>query len=580
MLQSCSDTPIDGVEAHLRGVELYGMRGDEAALLSHTHVDLVARTPKSRLTPGEHRLRFRFDLPASAPPEYTSRTARVLYDLQVRVDIPWWPDRTGRFIVPVAAAPTSAAHQPAVFCTDARGPQETALYVEASLDTTTIAMGGVLRGAVSVANVAHHRLRRLDLALVQRERTRAAPDGVEAHRYVVKLASGAPEEGTPIPFQVRLPAGAPVSFRGALFETRWNLEVRAVVALGSDVLLFVPFTVHRAPEGALDAGAMLRRVPPVGHERRALVWAEAARNLRVAYDADNERMSVDLGPVAVGVTLERKPNGLALTAAITWPSLNLDLALSERRWVDAWSGRTVGIDAPGFRDRFTVKGREEAQVRALLGPVVATQLLGFDDVAIDDEGATLATASAAQTAEELAAFVTRAILVAEALGGAIGALPPPAAMSAAAPAWRAFAATLGGRFVVGDVSIRDATIDDDGALSIATVWSDQAEPHATRVVLAVPAREPSRDPAAEHPSTPLVLDAGARAIVDSLTAPRTGASPTSGVASVEVAGGTHVTVTATIPSPVADPAALEPVLTGLGQLARRLAGGSARGPYR
>jgi hypothetical protein len=575
VLRSRSETPIDAVEARLRGVEQRGITSSEASLLTHAHVDLVARTKEALLTPGEHRFRFRFDLPRSAPPQYTSRTARVLYDLEVRVEIPWWPDRTARFLVPVAAVPTSAAHAPAAFCTDARGPQETALYLEASLDTTSIAVRGTLRGAVSASNVALHRVRRLDLALVQRECPRGVREGVEARRYVVKLASGPPEDGKPIPFQVQLPADAPVSFQGALIEARWHLEIRAVVTLGSDVTLVVPFTVHRAPDGAVDAGAMMRRVPPVGHQRRALVWAEAARNLHLSYDADGERMSRDLGRVALGVTLERKASGLALTAAITWPSLGLGLAVTERRWLDAWAGRACSIDAPAFAERFTAKGREDAQVRALLGPALRGWLLRFDEAAMDDEGATLATASAAQSVEELSAFVALASRTAEALADALDALPPPAAMTAAAPAWRAFASTIGGRFVVGDMSIRDATLDDC-ALSIATAWSDEAEPRATVIMVKLPARDAAAAPVLE------ALDATARAIIESLTT-GSGASGTSvspRVASVDVGGETDTTITATLAGPLVDPSTLEPVLAGLGQLARRLTGGGARGPYR
>jgi hypothetical protein len=574
VLLSRSETPIDGVEAHLVGFEQRHARtaavGDAPVpeYAGYRHVDLVARTPKKLLVPGEHRFTFAFDIPPSAPPAYRSRTARVLYDLHVRVDIPWWPDRTGRYLVPVDATPSPGGGTPPVFCTDARGPQGTALYAEASLDAGSIPIGGVLRGAVSLANVAHHRVRRVELSLVQMESTPGPGlNGVEGHRYELHLHEGPPAEQQPIPFKVRLPDDASTSFRGALLEVRWLLEIRAVIALGSDVTLTVPFRVHRPDRSAEVTGAPATRVPPVGRARRALIWAESARRNGLANDAEEERMSLSLGdamPVSLSITLEpHKSGGLALTAAVTWPGLGIDLAVTERRWVDAWSNGACPIDVPRFAERFTARGREADQVRAVLDAATCRWLLRFDEAALGDEGATLVSTTTAQTIEVLDAFVARAVGAARALADAVERVPPPAAMAGYVPAWRAFASTLGGRLSVGDMAIREAQFDES-SLSIVTEWGDDGAARCTTIRFPRAARRgaPLEDP------QPTALDGQAKGVLESLR-PQ--------VTSIDVG---NRAVKARLPAPVADPATLEPILAGMGRLTRLLAGGGARGPYR
>jgi hypothetical protein len=67
---------------------------------------------------------------------------------------------------------------------------------------------------------------------------------------------------------------------------------------------------------------------------------------------------------------------------------------------------------------------------------------------------------------------------------------------------------------------------------------------------------------------PRALDGSTKALVESLT-PQ--------VTTLDLG---ERAVEAKLPAPIADPATLEPILTGLGRLARRLSGGAARGPYR
>jgi len=561
-LLSRSETPIDGIDVHLQGQERYYAAGrGKAATALHDPVNLVARMPGTMLAPGEHRREVVFDLPASAPPSYRGTYATIEYELAVHVDIPWWPDRTARYTVPVIAPSSPSSGAARAFCTDGRGPQGTALYLEASLDTDTVPLGGVVRGAVSIANLAQHRVRRVELSLVATEQQQGhGHAAVEVKRYTIELQGGAPPEGQAVPFRVALPEDAQPSLTAALVKARWHVEIRAVIALGIDVTLACPITVFRPVTGAPLGASPVAPVPPVGRERRALVWAESARRNGLASDGGEERMTLDLGATSLTVTLEaRKAGGLALVAAVAWPRLGIDLAVAERRWVDAWSGGLVAIDDAAFTERFTVRGREAAQVLAFLDPESRRLLRVFDEAAVGDEGATLLSSGTAQSVDELDAFVSRAVAAARALDEAVRRVPPPATMAAYLPAWRAFATVLGGRLLPGEMSIHDGTYGE-APLVLATEWSREGSPVATVVRFPLPEPEGEREP---HE-----LTSATQSLVETLAAH---------LPALEV---TPHHVESRLGATVADPAVLEPMLAAMEHLARQLTGGAARGPYR
>ncbi|MEP7121377.1 MAG: hypothetical protein ABJE95_10725 [Byssovorax sp.] len=568
-LVSRSKTPIDGVEFHLVGTE---RQHTGTTTTGHTtspiyremkHVDLIARTPATTLDKGSRRLAVDFDFPAACPPSYKSGVTEIRYDLTVRVAIPWWPDRSERYVVNVVSQPSRRAGEPGSYCNDGAGPQGKALYLEASLDTAVIDHAGAVRGAVSFANVSRHRVRRIDVALVVTERPLdRSGRKYEAVRYVVTLHDGPPIEGEALPFHIKIPEKSSPSFTGSVVEVGWHVEIRAVIALGSDVTLQIPIeVVRRAPDAPADS-ARLRRVPPIGRDRRALVWAEAARLRGLVNDVNDERMTLDLGDgAALAITLEqRKEGGLFYTAAVTWPRLGLDFGVTERRWMDAWTTGEITLETQGFHDRFTVRGREPAQVLAFLDEASARAILLFDEAAIGDEGATLVAAGTAQSVDDLDAFVTRAVVAAKTLAQGAGRIPPPASMATFVPAWRAFAGALGGRLALGNMAIHDAAFDQT-PIQITTKWPEKSEAPLTLLRVPITLRD--------APETALAtLDPGSRALVEDLKT------------QAQELRITAEAITATLPAPLADPASIEPLLIGLSRLARALSGLSERGPYR
>lgn len=559
VLRSHSQTPIDGVSARLRGLErrVTGstMAGDVPVMLyaNATHVDLLGRTPAAELTPGEHRFALSFDLPPGAPPAYKSSSTNIEYELSVEVLIPWWPDRSARYTIPVRALPSPGRGAPATFCTSERGPADASLYIETSVDSARVARGGVLGGAVSLANVERHRIRRVDLGFVGMEVSKQG--STEVSRYTTTLTEGAPADSAPIPFRAAFPAEATPSFRAGTCELRWVVEVRAVIALGTDRVLTFPIEVVEpgAPEIAGPAPA---RTPPVGRERRALIWAEVARLRGLDLDAEEERLSWSDGRASLSIGLEpQREGGFAVVARVSYPHLGIGLSVGERRWTNLLSGGAVKV-TPAFDARFHTTGREEAQVRAFLDEKVTAALLGFERVTADDRGATLQSAGAAQSAAELDAITAEAQGAARALGERSARVPPPAAMASMEPAWRAFAALASGRLHPGDMSIRDAVFDGR-TFELVTTWGDEGAPAETRAQVFLPPRD-----RAEPRSR--AFEAIAAEI-----APR--------LRSLAVERGA---VVATLGAPIADPREALPVIEALARLAAELGGEADQGPYR
>ncbi len=143
-------------------------------------------------------------------------------------------------------------------------------------------------------------------------------------------------------------------------------------------------------------------------------------------------------------------------------------------------------------------------MRAFLDEASARALLLFEEAAVGDEGATLVSAGTAQSVEDLDSFVARAVASARALAQGTSRIPPPTAMAAFVPAWRAFAGALGGRVSLGDMAILDAAFDQ-APMEITTAWTDEGAPRATLLRLPITLRDGATLTASE-------LDPAARAL--------------------------------------------------------------------
>ena len=171
VLEGHTDTPIDEVRLVLTGVESQ-VRGSgkskrtlKNAFLEHR--DVIAGFA---LGAGERRgFDVSFDLPADALPSYSSDVSEIAYSLSVNVVIPWWVNQRARLEIPVHALAQPVQRSAFRMSTAPAGPRGEELHLEVAIDSRTVAIGGTLTGAIAAENLAHHRVRKLAVALVKIE---------------------------------------------------------------------------------------------------------------------------------------------------------------------------------------------------------------------------------------------------------------------------------------------------------------------------------------------------------------------------------------------------------------------------
>jgi hypothetical protein len=558
VLTSASETPIDFVELKLEGRESvqFGKYG-----ASHVFLRQKVLHGARTLGVGDHRLGGRFELPPGLMPSYRGSAANVLYALDVHVSIPWWPDRRQRFMIPVAPRPAQFPPTPHTFLSTLEGPKGTAPFLEVALDSTTLEIGGELAGAVSVSNTRRTQVRGVDLFLVGTERATQGYGSTEARRVRWRLLERPPEEGSPVPFRVALGRGIGIGLIGSLFELTWHLEAIADVVWGFDAKLIMPVTL--VPPATVTAGSKdpRRWVAPVGRERRALTWATVAEKLGLANDAEQERMTATLGAIDLAITLQdRGAEGLHALATLRWPDLGLDLQVEPRSLTDLFV-REVDLGPSEAARRVTVRAREDAQARAVLGDATDA-LAAVKEVHLDDAGGTLAAPGGAPTVPQLEAFVTAALAATRALAFGVARVPPPQAMATCVAAWEAFAQSHGARLVVGAMRIRDVRLGTEVG-EIVTLWRGAGEIEGTAVRVAM---SPPLDAPLDLDSPALSQEA--RDLARAITADARGVRLGPDALEALVAG------------PLEDLASVEPLLERLAMLARAVRGAPAAGPYR
>ncbi len=564
ILSSRSETPTEHVDVTLTGQATTAIPQGKTSATSNLALmqPQTYRWTPGTLVKGEHRHRIGFAIAPDVPPSYVPSRGwcRVSYHLEVRVVIPYWIDRRAVFALQVGAPTRSLRGSPsALVATEVAGPTANHIYIEAALDTTEIVPGDILRGEVSFANIKGKRIRRVNVAFVAYEQTRQPVRTVNVVvRHAATLVSGAPLEGESYPFRFALPKEMWPSIDARIFALKWQFEVRVDVILGADVVLTVPLDVMRvAPDE--ERPPRSQRGLPVGRQRLGRLWAIVAQRVGMTYDDGDASMLASRGPVSLKLAREAFEGTLGIVAHYRYPHLGLDVHLTEKGLFDAiavlgkWSPRTK---------RFTIVGREDAQLAAFFDDAFIAHLETATEAQLDDDLAHVRVAGAASAPSTLETVARSALRLLELIEAAVGRIPPPAAMAAHVDAWRAFASELGGRFEPGRVWIHDATLQGF-RFSIGTLWEPRdLEPIGTIV------RAPIEPPLSRAPSVEdATLSATAREALRTLLA-------------IEGFRANEEELALFLPTTTADPATLLPRLESMAFVLRSLRGIVAAGPFR
>ena len=549
-LTSASRTPVNFIHVDL-GCEAE-TPGSEGAIVTQRSLRRALVAGAMELDEKTYAYTAAFPLPPDATPSYLGSTVAIRYRVTVHVSIPWWPDVRETYEVIVGPRLVPRPPPVPVVSTSLRKNEP---FVEVSLDDSAFAPGDIIGGSIAFGNVERDRVRDVDLSLVGLEEDRVTVGPVrEGPRFTAARALEGAGDGREIPLRFQIPREAAVSFLDGCMALRWAFEVRLGLKGDREVVHRVPITLAAFDQPPAP-GPMRRRV---GAGRWHSVWATVGRQHGLALGEGELELTGAIAGAEVTVRTAVREGRGELTADLRWEPWGLGLSIGTRRILDAG----IDVDHPAFARRFRVRGREEAQVRATLGEPLRAALLAFDEVYLDDEHATVRASSPGHDQPWIGAFVGKVAALAVALQGASAQIPPPAAMTAIVPAWRAFAAEHGGRLRAGPMDLVDLVIE--GARFEAETLFDRrgaAEHSRVRLVLDPPLSAPF-DPS---PEALAALPPAARALVASLRPWALKVTP--GAITVELA-------------PLADPGAARATMDEMLALAAALRGDRRAGPYR
>jgi hypothetical protein len=375
-----------------------------------------------------------------------------------------------------------------VYSTNPKGPDAKEPHLEFTTHSEVILPGSTLRGQVALFNTAHNRYVGIELALVAEERLYGKGGRLQQkvilHRYRLELPVQPPGEGEAIPFGMRCPDTLPPSWRTALWEVRWRLEVRARVRFGADAEAVAPLTV--APKGS--ERIKRRQAPPdIGARRVLAIWQQVADTLSMRLE-DDELVAELPAPEAVEVRVARQhrgADGVFLVAQLRYRSLELHIDGGKTSGFRRIFQRDVPFgDTPWHRKHY-LTGRDEQQIAAFGHAWLAARsgwpITGILLSDVSDDELWLELRDGGQSRANLERFARAALGLATQLRSARAAIPAPTSMQDAVPAWHQLAKVLGGELELARMAA--AGRFQGTPAWVVTRWSPDGEAIDTRMAL-------------------------------------------------------------------------------------------------
>ena len=474
------DTKVDHIDIRIVGDQGWYIRdGSQRCYLPDLQARLMG---PGVLAAGTRRFATAFELPAQMPPSHRLEPAWARLRVKVDVGLPWWPDPYKMFDIPVRLPPPPQVVRVPV-AMRSPGPAG-APRLELSLASTRLVAGEIVTGACAVFHADDRKPREVELMIVpllalRRARGRLMRPGSP---FVFRLVLPAGSAGTSMPFSIRLPAEITPSFETVSHALSWQLVARIGSTFGQPLEIRVPLEIVDASAAAQSA--RLAAAPPLSDQRvthafeafaRAHGWRAAVvrdPDEQVAVERDAGEATLRLGYA------NRGERGTHVVARVVHPPLGLGLSVTPSTALRELVARDIEIELAAWDRTHHVVARAAEQtvpfLRAAVPALVdAAEPLGrlarwTDDALVFERPA----------AGALAAELERAGAVLERIGGAIAAAPiaPPPGVEVKLHAWRELARMLGGRLVVGDLSI-DGRLDQLD-VAVALRWDDAQRPSA------------------------------------------------------------------------------------------------------
>lgn len=568
-----SVTPIDFIAVHFHVTE--GVFDASSATFTQHEIlhETVEVAEAGELGALVYRYRASFEVSSDVPPTYLGTMIEVRAWVEIHVSIPWWPDVRERYDVTILPAPIDRPASAPFTGSSLRGNEP---FVEVSLRAQCFVPGETIEGAIAFGNVGGGVVQDIVPALVGFERFgEGDAQKIEILRHNAFLAVSNDGEGREIPFHLAVPAGSPPSRKLPTGDFFWVVEVRLDLGGVSSVVYQVPVTIAFFEGRARVAST---ETAPIGAGRWRAVWAEAGEAKGLTLDRQRLRLVGELSGCDVSVIVgKNEAKRSSLSARLRWASWGLELELTTAGALDFGTY----FQDEELERRFRITGRDPAQVRGALVPLLRNALLAFDEITLDDGEARVSSDAPGYDQPWIGAFLGKVAALAQALDAASRAIPAPEAMTAFLPAWQRFAGDLDGDLCVGNMRITGGSFE--GAPAAILTEIEDSEPAATLIELGIDPplsaafdADDARAVAAAPPHVRALLASIAALCLPILEAgfalPRPPRAPSPAV--------TPEKVSMRLPVVLANPASTRDLMAELLLLAAALRGERRAGPYR
>ncbi len=400
------------------------------------HVDIATKP----LPAGRHEFPFSIDAPAWLPPNYVGNDCGIEHGITMRLDVDWAVDPIAKLVPVIAMVPRHGTRK--ALTTRSPAGFHDKIVLEVTLASTTIAHDEPLVGQVALRGGQDARFDAVELTLRGLARiAMARGDRRLGAGAMIRIPAELLRGGKAVPFKFAPNQHIPASFRSAFIDHDVVLTVSADIAWATDpsfdVLLDV-LPVGSAMVG--DAGTSI-----VGSERLRLLAAAMAQNSGLR---EGPTPLLAFGEVAgaIGVKISDAPRSgrMGVDVDLTFPDVELGVSFRPLGMLEGFRASPL-LPRP-LSDRYLLRcaprddrpAVEEAALSAFVLAVLE-DAEAADEVRFSDHHLGMHLPIPNDELPRMIDLARAATTKAKEIAEAIAALPFPAAVSAARPAWQATA---------------------------------------------------------------------------------------------------------------------------------------------
>ncbi len=414
-------------------------RSVERRVMFHAplHVDVLTKP----MAAGRHEFPFTIDVPAWLPPAYIGNDCGIVHAVEMRVDVDWAVDPVAN-LSPVVAIPPRTGMRAGLVTRSPRSFHDT-IVVEVTLASAVLAHDEPLTGQVALRSGHDARFSSIDLVFAGVARmTMARGDRRRNSMQKIRIPADSLRSGEAVPFAFRASPAFPPTFRSSFIDHDVVLTVSADVPWSSDPsfdllldVLPVGSTILGETTTAVVGGERLRRIAA------AMAQSTGLREGRAPILVEGNVV----GPIGVTIADAPRPTALGIDVDILFPYLELGASFRHLGMLEGF--RASPLLPKALAERYLLRfappdDRAPVDEKVLAAFVVALlgDVPGADEVRFSDHHLGIHIPIPNDELPRMVDIARAAQAKAKAIAAAIGALPFPATVLLARPAWQATAA--------------------------------------------------------------------------------------------------------------------------------------------